>query len=132
VLTAVLTTAALEPLLRDGGRVVNIGSIAADTGAGSYGAAKAAVAAWTVDLAGELGPRGITVNTVAPGFIDHTEYFPGGIPAERRERLLAATFTGRVGEPADIAEAVWFLASPGAGHITGQTLHVNGGARTTR
>ena len=58
VLTAVLTTAALDPVLRDGGRVVNIGSIAADTGAGSYGAAKAAVAAWTLDLAGDLGHRG--------------------------------------------------------------------------
>ncbi len=132
VLTAVLTTAALDPVLRDGGRVVNIGSIAADTGAGSYGAAKAAVAAWTLDLAGDLGHRGITVNAVAPGFVDRTEFFPGGIREERRARLLAATRTGRLGEPIDIAEVVFFLASPEARHVTGQTLHVDGGAWTTR
>jgi len=132
VLTAVLTTAALDPVLRDGGRIVNIGSIAADTGAGSYGAAKAAVAAWTLDLAGDLGHRHITVNAVAPGFVDRTEFFPGGIREKRRERLLAATLTGRLGEPVDIAEAVFFLASPEARHVTGQTLHVDGGAWTTR
>jgi 3-oxoacyl-[acyl-carrier protein] reductase len=96
VLTAVLTTAALDPLLRDGGWVVNIGSIAADTGAGSYGAAKAAVAAWTLDLARDLGGRGITVNAVAPGFVGRTEFFPGGIAEERREMLRAATRFGRL------------------------------------
>lgn len=132
VLTAVLTTSALGPLLREGGRVINVGSIAAETGAGSYGAAKAAVSAWTADLAGQLGGRGVTINAIAPGFVDDTEFFHGRLSDERREALRAATVTGRVGEPSDIAELAVFLASPAAGHISGQTVHVNGGAWTTR
>ncbi len=133
VLTAVLTTTALEPLMTSGSRVINLGSIAAESGVPSYGPVKAAVQSWTVSLAQQLGPRGITVNTVAPGFIADTEFFgPGGLSEARLDALRAATATGRLGEVQDIAALVAFLASNGAGHITGQTLHVNGGALTTR
>jgi 3-oxoacyl-[acyl-carrier protein] reductase len=128
VLTAVLLTTALAPRLADGGRVVTIGSIAARTGAGSYGAAKAAVEAWTADLAAELGPRGITANVVSPGLTEGTEFFRGRLSGERREQLVAATAVRRAGTPEDVAAVVGFLASPAAGHVTGQVLHVNGGA----
>jgi 3-oxoacyl-[acyl-carrier protein] reductase len=132
VLTAVLTTTALGPRLADGGAVVHLGSIAGARGAGSYGAAKAALATWNLDIAAELGPRGITSNVVAPGFTAQTEFFQGRLTAERRKRLLEATMTKREGQVSDIAGTIHFLASPAARHITGQVLHVNGGALTTR
>lgn len=132
VLTAVLTTTALGPRLADGGAIVHLGSIAAVRGAGSYGAAKAALATWNQDVAAEFGPRGITSNVVAPGFTAETEFFQGRLTDERRKRLLEATMTKREGEVSDIAEAIHFLASPAARHITAQVLHVNGGAVTTR
>ncbi|GAA1992885.1 SDR family oxidoreductase [Nocardiopsis rhodophaea] len=128
LISAVLLTAALRPRLASAGRVVTLGSIAARTGAASYGAAKAAIEAWTIDLAGELGPRGITANVVSPGLISGTEFFKGHLSGEREERLVAATATGRPGTTGDVAALVTFLASPEAGHITGQVLHVNGGA----
>jgi 3-oxoacyl-[acyl-carrier protein] reductase len=132
LISAVLLTAALAPRLADNGRVVTLGSIAARTGAGSYGAAKAAVEAWTVDVATELGPRGITANVVSPGLTVGTEFFRGRLGPERTERLVAATATGRAGTPDDVAALVEFLAGPDAGHITGQVLHVNGGAHRGR
>ncbi|MFG2221663.1 SDR family NAD(P)-dependent oxidoreductase [Streptomyces sp. NPDC048644] len=132
LLTAALTVRALDARLTDGGAVVHIGSIAADTGAGSYGAAKAALAAWNSGLAAALGPRGITANVVSPGYIADTEFFHGQLPEERRRTLIDATPTGRPGVPADIAGTVAFLASPAARHLTGQVLHVNGGAHRTR
>ncbi len=128
LLTAVLLTAALAPRLADGGRVITIGSIAARTGAGSYGAAKAAVEAWSAELAAELGPRGITANVVSPGLTTGTEFFRGRLTPERTERLVGRTLTGRAGTVADVVAAVAYLASPAAGHVTGQVLHVNGGA----
>lgn len=129
VLSAVLVTEALRPRLNDGGAVVNISSIAAHRGgSGSYGAAKAAVEAWNLTLAQELGPNGITANVVAPGYIEDTEFFRGRMSDERRATLIAQTANGRAGTPADIAGTVVFLASPAASHITGQVLHVNGGA----
>jgi NAD(P)-dependent dehydrogenase (short-subunit alcohol dehydrogenase family) len=134
VLSAVLMTTALSDRLAAGGSVVLLGSIAADrgSGGGSYGAAKAALGTWNLDLSAELGARGITSNVVSPGFIADTEFFHGRMTEERRATLLAATRNKREGRPADIAETVFFLASPGARHLTGQVLNVNGGAVTTR
>lgn len=132
LLTAVLMTAAVSDRLAGGGTVVNIGSIAADKGAGAYGAAKAAVAAWNVDLAAELGPRGVTANVVSPGYIADTEFFRDQLTDERRDALIAATHTGRAGTPDDVAATVHFLASPAGRQITGQVIAVNGGEWTTR
>jgi 3-oxoacyl-[acyl-carrier protein] reductase len=128
LLSAVLVTTGLEPRLRDDARVVSIGSIAARKGGGSYGAAKAAIEAWTAWLAAVLGPRGITVNVVAPGVVLETGFFGDGIEPERLQRLVGETRNGRAGTPADVAATVRFLCSPQAGHLTGQVVHVNGGA----
>ncbi|MCX4679366.1 SDR family oxidoreductase [Streptomyces sp. NBC_01433] len=132
LVSAALTTKALEGRLAPGGAVVHIGSIAADQGAGSYGASKAGLATWNLDLAGQLGPRDITANVVAPGYIADTEFFRDHLSSERRDQLIAGTATGRPGTPSDIVGPVDFLASPAARHITGQVLHVNGGALMTR
>jgi 3-oxoacyl-[acyl-carrier protein] reductase len=128
LLSAVLVTTALAPRLADHGRVVTIGSIAARRGAGSYGAAKAAVEGWSASVAADLGPRGITANVVAPGLVLETEFFGDRLTEQRRQRLVAETRNGRAGMPEDVAATVRFLCSPEAGHITGQVLHVNGGA----
>ncbi|MGW2324869.1 SDR family NAD(P)-dependent oxidoreductase [Streptomyces sp. NPDC001700] len=132
LVTAALTTRCVDDRLASGGAVVHIGSIAADQGAGAYGASKAGLATWNLDLAARLGPRGITANVVSPGYIADTEFFRDQLANETRERLIASTATGRPGSPEDIAGAVAFLTSPAARHITGQVLNVNGGAHTTR
>ncbi|MFI8997628.1 SDR family NAD(P)-dependent oxidoreductase [Streptomyces sp. NPDC053542] len=132
LVSAALTTKALEGRLAEGGSVVHIGSIAAARGGGSYGAAKAGLSTWNIDLAGALGARGITANVVAPGYIADTEFFRDRLTDERRTELMTETAVGRAGSPADVAGAVAFLASPAARHITGQVLHVNGGAFATR
>lgn len=132
LLSAVLMTEALLPMLAPGGAVVSMGSIAADKGSGSYGAAKAALASWNVGLARRLGPRGVTANVVAPGYVAGTEFFGDAMSTARHETLVAATMTGRPGSPDDVAATVGFLASAGARQITGQVLGVNGGAWTTR
>lgn len=132
VVSAVLVTEALAPRLADNGRVITIGSIAGRRGGGSYGAAKAAVEAWTADLAGELGGRGITANVVSPGLIVDTEFFGESMTAERLEMLIGQTKNGRAGTPEDVAALVGFLGSEAAGHITGQVLAVNGGAHLGR
>ncbi|KAA6222470.1 SDR family oxidoreductase [Streptomyces albofaciens JCM 4342] len=135
LLTAALTTKAVEARLAPGGAVVHIGSIAADRGAGSlgaYGAAKAGLTTWNLDLANTLGPRGITANVVSPGYIEDTEFFRDHLADERRTQLIAQTATGRAGRPEDIAATVAFLASEGARHITGQVIGVNGGAYMSR
>ena len=113
---------------RRGGRIVNVTSVVGFTGnAGqaNYAAAKAGIVGFTRALAKELGGRSITVNAVAPGFIDTD--MTRDIGFEQRARLLEQVPLGRLGSPEEIAAAVAFLASPGAGYITGVTLHVNGG-----
>jgi 3-oxoacyl-[acyl-carrier protein] reductase len=132
LLSAVLMTAAVAPRLAPGGAVISIGSIAADKGAGAYGAAKAGLASWNAGLAAELGPRDLTANVISPGYIEHTEFFRGQLTDRRRGQLITATATGRPGTPEDIAGTAAFLASPAARHITGQVIAVNGGAWTTR
>lgn len=130
VLTAVLLSRAVAPhLRRPGGRIINFSSIAAFRGGGdSYSVAKAALHGWTYTLAAELGPEGITVNAIAPGYVADTEFFGGTMTEERRQRLVGQTLVGRAGEPEDIAEAVRYLTSDGAAYVTGQVLQVNGGA----
>ena len=110
------------------GRIIQIGSVVGSSGnAGqvNYSAAKAALIGFTKSLAQEVGSRNITVNCVAPGFIntDMTK----GLTDAQREGLLGKIPLGRLGAPEDIAHAVAFLAGPGAGYVTGTTLHVNGG-----
>jgi len=128
----VLTVTALESVIRTGGSVVSIGSIGAEYAANAYSTAKAALAAWNAGLSERLGARDITANVIAPGFIDGTDLFGGRMSDERRAALIDQTHVKRVGRPADVASLVAFLASEGARHITGQNLHLNGGAHTTR
>jgi 3-oxoacyl-[acyl-carrier protein] reductase len=129
---AVLTVAAVMPRFRPGGSIISIGSIGAEYAANAYSTAKAALAAWNAGLSAEVGPRGLTANVVAPGFIDGTDLFGGKMSDSRRADLIARTHDGRAGTPQDVADVVRFLAGPAARHITGQTIHLNGGAHTTR
>lgn len=128
VLTAVLLTEALVPhFRRPGGRVVHLSSIAAVRGPGSYGGAKAAVHAYTYELAARLGKDGITVNAVAPGFVGDTEFFGDRATPAFIEARVSQTLTGQPGRPDEIAAAIRYLASPSAAYVTGQILHINGG-----
>jgi len=132
LISAVLTTHAVGDLLAAGGSVISIGTIGAERGGGSYGAAKAALASWNAYLSAEIGARGVTANVISAGYIAGTNFFRDRLTSQRRETLIAATHDKRPGRPDDLAETAYFLASPGARHITGQTIHVNGGAFTTR
>jgi 3-oxoacyl-[acyl-carrier protein] reductase len=132
VLSAVLVTAALKPRFAGSVRVVTLGSIAAKQGSGSYGASKAAVEAWNVELARSLGPAGGSANVVSPGVTLDTEFFHGTLTEEWLKPRVAATFNRRAGTPDDIGNTVLFLAGPDAGHLTGQVIHVNGGAYGAR
>jgi 3-oxoacyl-[acyl-carrier protein] reductase len=124
-----LSRAVLRPMMKArGGRIINVTSVVGSTGNPgqvNYAAAKAGVAGMSRALAREIGSRGITVNCVAPGFIDTD--MTNVLPEEQRVALKAQIPLGRLGSTDDIAHAVAFLASPQAGYITGTTLHVNGG-----
>jgi len=110
------------------GRIISIASVVGLTGnpgQSNYAAAKAGIIAFSKSLAREIGSRGITVNVVAPGFIDTD--MTRALSDDQRAALLGQIALGRLGAPDDIAQAVLFLASPAASYITGETLHVNGG-----
>ena len=110
------------------GRIINITSVvghAGNPGQANYCASKAGVSGMTRSLARELGSRNITVNCVAPGFIDTD--MTKALDDKQKEGLVGNIPLGRLGTPADIAAAVLFLASPGAAYVTGSTIHVNGG-----
>ncbi|MGD8559485.1 MAG: 3-oxoacyl-ACP reductase FabG [Gammaproteobacteria bacterium] len=110
------------------GRIISISSVvgaAGNAGQTNYAAAKAGLVGFSKSLAREVGARGITVNAVAPGFIDTD--MTKALPEAQREALQKNIPLGRLGQPEEIAAAVAFLASPGAAYITGETLHVNGG-----
>lgn len=124
-----MTRACVPVFRRQGsGRVVNVTSYSGlhgNVGQANYAAAKAGIVGFSKSLAREIGSRGVTVNVVAPGFIDTD--MTRALPEEQRNALVGQIALQRLGSPEDIAEAVAFLASPAAAYITGETLHVNGG-----
>ena len=121
--------ACLRPMMKaKTGRIVNIASVvgvSGNAGQTNYAAAKPGMIGFTKSLAQEVGSRGITVNAVAPGFIDTD--MTRELPDAQREALLSAIPLARLGQPEEIAAAVAFLASDAAGYVTGETIHVNGG-----
>jgi 3-oxoacyl-[acyl-carrier protein] reductase len=124
-----LSRAVIKPMMKQRqGRIINITSVvgaSGNAGQANYAAAKAGVAGMTRALAREIGSRNITVNCVAPGFIETD--MTDALDDKQKSALLGNIPLGRLGKPEDIAAAVTFLASPAAGYITGTVLHVNGG-----
>ena len=124
-----LSRAALRGMMkRRWGRIVGITSVVGvigNPGQANYAASKAGMIGMTKSLAAEVASRGITVNCIAPGFIDTA--MTGGLDEGQKEKLLATIPSGRLGSVDDVAAAAAFLASEEAGYVTGQTLHVNGG-----
>jgi 3-oxoacyl-[acyl-carrier protein] reductase len=113
------------------GRIISITSVVGamgNAGQSNYAAAKAGMIGFTKSLAREVGVRGITVNAIAPGFIETD--MTDSLPDEQKEALTAQIPMGRLGTPYEIAQAVLFLAGDGGSYITGQTIHVNGGMYT--
>jgi 3-oxoacyl-[acyl-carrier protein] reductase len=124
-----LSRAVMRPMMKQRyGRIINITSVvgaSGNAGQANYAAAKAGLAGMTRALARELGSRKITVNCIAPGFIETD--MTANLPEEQQKALLGQIALGHLGKPADIAHAVAFVASPRASYITGQEIHVNGG-----
>lgn len=124
-----MSRAVIRPMMKQRyGRIISITSVvgaSGNPGQANYAAAKAGVAGMTRALARELGSRNITVNCVAPGFIETD--MTAALPEEQQKALLGQIPLGHLGKPADIAHAVAYLASPQAAYVTGQELHVNGG-----
>ena len=127
--TYLCTRAALRPMVRARwGRIVNVGSVVGlvgNAGQANYAASKAGIIGFTKSVAREVAQRGITVNAVAPGYVE-TE-LTGGLPEGVKDQILAQVPSGRFGEPEEVAEVVVFLSGEGAGYITGQTIAVDGG-----
>ena len=124
-----MSRAVIRPMMKQRyGRIISITSVvgaSGNAGQANYAAAKAGVAGMTRALARELGSRNITVNCVAPGFIETD--MTAALPEEQQKALLGQIPLGHLGKPADIAHAVAYLAGPHASYVTGQELHVNGG-----
>lgn len=128
-----MSRAVIRPMMKQRfGRIISITSVvgaSGNPGQANYAAAKAGVAGMTRALARELGSRNITVNCIAPGFI--ATDMTASLPEEQHKALLGQIPLGKLGQPDDIAHAVAYLAGPGAGYVTGQELHVNGGMYMT-
>jgi 3-oxoacyl-[acyl-carrier protein] reductase len=122
--------AALPSLIASRGRIVTMASVAAHNGGGAgaaaYAAAKAGIIGFTKALAKEVGPQGVTVNSVAPGFIGGTAFHDTFTPPEAQKAMVAGIPVGRGGTPEDVAAAVVYLSSPAAGFVSGSTLDLTG------
>lgn len=125
-------TRAAIPHLGEGGRIINISSLAAlnggGAGAGAYAAAKAGVIGLTYATAKEVGPSGVTVNAITPGYISDTPFHETFSSAEAQDAMVGATAVGRAGVPDDVAGVVSYLASADAGFVTGTVTDLNGGS----
>ena len=136
--SAFLMVYAFKPMLaRPGGRVINISSLSAFAGSSrvggeGYSAAKAGLHGMSRTLVRVLAPEGITVNCIAPGLIDETEFFGDTLTPERKAGILKTTPAGTLGVPADIVEGAFYLASEGASFVNGDILNINGGAQFSR
>jgi 3-oxoacyl-[acyl-carrier protein] reductase len=123
------TQAVVRPMIKQrSGRIVNISSVVGqigNAGQSNYAASKAGIMGFTKSVAREVAPRGITVNAVAPGFIDTD--MTAVLPEKVRQSFMQQIPIGRIGKPEDVAEAAYWLCSDSAGYITGQVIHVNGG-----